>query len=392
MLTRLHVEGFKALRDISLTFEPLTVIVGPNGCGKTSVLEAIAMTRDFATAPRDRVQALYAFDEIASRAVVGPIAISTDLRYGFDDRAREIIRKNERVPFSDFSAHLMANERYDEIGLELNYRSTFPDYEAKVRVHPDHRSQTSGLLTDCFGAIRRLKPNIDVLASPSYLPEAEPWIRDDGRGLATVLNWLLGERDERFTTIEEYLREFVPEVRRIRTQRVPMRVVEPVDVKIGTDEHGRDVFEKRSYKQDKTGHQVVIDFEHAGGVPASHASEGTLLLLGLLTTVVTSNASVLLLDDIERGLHPKTQQQLVGYLKKMTAEGTQVIATSHSPYLLLHLDYDEVRAMTLAGAEGSRIGKLTEHPEFDEWKQEMSPSEFWTVFGESWLQERKAGG
>lgn len=54
MLTRLHVQGYKALWDITTTLEPLTVLVGPNGCGKTSVLESIALVRDFI----DRTRAL----------------------------------------------------------------------------------------------------------------------------------------------------------------------------------------------------------------------------------------------------------------------------------------------------------------------------------------------
>lgn len=69
-----------------------------------------------------------------------------------------------------------------------------------------------------------------------------------------------------------------------------------------------------------------------------------------------------------------------------------IIATSHSPYLLMHLQYPQIRAMTLAGARGSLIGPLSEHPEFERWKEEMSPSEFWTVFGESWLGERSTSG
>ena len=50
MLTRLRARGFKALRDVEVELEPLTVIVGPNACGKTSVLEVIELVRNFAHA------------------------------------------------------------------------------------------------------------------------------------------------------------------------------------------------------------------------------------------------------------------------------------------------------------------------------------------------------
>ena len=42
MITRAKFKNFKALRDVEITFDSrLTVLVGPNGSGKTSVLEGI---------------------------------------------------------------------------------------------------------------------------------------------------------------------------------------------------------------------------------------------------------------------------------------------------------------------------------------------------------------
>lgn len=41
-LEELHVENYRCLRDVTLKFAPLTVLVGPNGSGKTAVLSALA--------------------------------------------------------------------------------------------------------------------------------------------------------------------------------------------------------------------------------------------------------------------------------------------------------------------------------------------------------------
>jgi predicted ATPase len=41
MITSVTIENFKNLRHQEIALEPLTVFVGPNGSGKTSVLEAI---------------------------------------------------------------------------------------------------------------------------------------------------------------------------------------------------------------------------------------------------------------------------------------------------------------------------------------------------------------
>src|SRR5262249_11437893 len=42
MITRFHVENYKALPDVTLDLTPIHVLIGPNDSGKTSVLEAVA--------------------------------------------------------------------------------------------------------------------------------------------------------------------------------------------------------------------------------------------------------------------------------------------------------------------------------------------------------------
>ncbi|MCS6902266.1 MAG: AAA family ATPase [Myxococcales bacterium] len=41
MINQLHICNFKCLRDTRLSLEPLTVLIGPNNSGKTTILDAI---------------------------------------------------------------------------------------------------------------------------------------------------------------------------------------------------------------------------------------------------------------------------------------------------------------------------------------------------------------
>jgi len=49
MIKSLVIENFKAIKRLELTFTPLTVLIGDNSCGKSTVLQALDFIRGFAT-------------------------------------------------------------------------------------------------------------------------------------------------------------------------------------------------------------------------------------------------------------------------------------------------------------------------------------------------------
>lgn len=114
------------------------------------------------------------------------------------------------------------------------------------------------------------------------------------------------------------------------------------------------------------------------------------MVLGLLTVLMgQGRPDLILLDDIDRGLHPKAQGEVIGLLRGILIQNPelQIVATTHSPYLLDHLRPEEVRLTTLADDGTVSVAGLTEHPDFDKWKDEMAPGEMWSLFGEKWVGE-----
>jgi len=140
-------------------------------------------------------------------------------------------------------------------------------------------------------------------------------------------------------------------------------------------------------------YRVIFDFEGAPRVPASHASEGTLLALALVTILLGPAAPrIVLLDDIEQGLHPAAQMQLVQSITKLLAldsmRGTQIIATTHSPYILEHLDFDQVRVFAIGPDGASAVKSLASHPDAERVRGAMSAGELWTSDQEAkWVVE-----
>lgn len=139
---------------------------------------------------------------------------------------------------------------------------------------------------------------------------------------------------------------------------------------------------------------LFFDFEMAKDVPAKEVSMGTVFVLGIITMILgPNNPRLLLIDDLDHGLHPKAQMELIGLIRKLIDEvpDLQVIATTHSPYVLDCLKPNEVKVTGKAANGYSVCVPLEEHPDFGRWKDTMSPGEFWSYVGEGWIGKRTAG-
>jgi predicted ATPase len=188
----------------------------------------------------------------------------------------------------------------------------------------------------------------------------------DGTGLhSALMNMALNDPDS-WQQLQTDLRRIIPSIRRLRHTKTAMP------------------------------HQpasLLFDTVGADSLPANQVSEGTLLVLGLLAALhAPGRPSLVLLDDLDRGLHPRAQKELISLLRGLlgTNPDLQILATTHSPYMLDCMETNEVR-MTFLRDDGATVcAALASHPKFDKWKDEMTPGEMWSLFGEKWLVEQGA--
>jgi predicted ATPase len=77
-------------------------------------------------------------------------------------------------------------------------------------------------------------------------------------------------------------------------------------------------------------------------VTAKHLSDGFLRILAIISQIEQQNTpdTVVLLDEIENGLHPELIERLVKYLLQTRA---QIIVTTHSPLILNYLSDEQAR-------------------------------------------------
>jgi predicted ATPase len=196
-------------------------------------------------------------------------------------------------------------------------------------------------------------------------------------------------RPDEFHELQESLRSVVPAVKRIRFDRAPVSKSELETITIGEESVTRRV--RREYMGDA----LVFDMAGAPSLPAHLVSEGTVLVLGVLGVLLGPvRPRLALIDDLGQGLHPKAQGELVRLMRALlgTDDHLQIVATTQSPYLLDHLRPGEVRLTTLREDGSASCASLTEHPDFGRWKDEMTPGEMWSLFGEKWVGDRQAVG
>jgi hypothetical protein len=206
------------------------------------------------------------------------------------------------------------------------------------------------------------------LALPTLIRSYPPQVAKDGFGLAATLSHIKSKYPDQFDAIIGAFRRVIPTVKGVR-------------------------FDKEKVPQSEFyGDILLMDYKGVEGVKASHVSSGTLFALGLLTVALgPDSANVILLDDLDHGLHPKAQMELIDVFRGLIDQSPdlQIIATAHSPYILDHLQWNEVRVTSLQD-DGSAVCKpLTDHPDFERWKESMSPGEFWTTFFEDWLTKSR---
>jgi hypothetical protein len=139
-----------------------------------------------------------------------------------------------------------------------------------------------------------------------------------------------------------------------------------------------------------------LAFTLAGGggdIEADQVSDGALLFLAFLLLLEHPDAArVLLIEEPENGVHPSRLKEIVALLRKLTAPtgdrvGTQIVVTTHSPYLLDEMRPEEAYFCVRQPDGAARALRFSEVDQLDERLADYSLGELWTTYGEERLQE-----
>jgi predicted ATPase len=372
MIRKVLVENYKSHSRTEIEIGSLTALVGPNGCGKTALLQAAHFLYQLAEQPLEQV---FSGEQHPAHIVKRGARSLTVLTQGEALLSPWVAQIDVGWP-AHYSAGWVA-----EVGWQ---------WDNEIKSHqPLLPNQTLGEVAPkemllSLGQAAYFKPVPKSLAAASYAESIPPNVAPDGSGLASTVAYLMTYQPQVYRELEEMLRVVVPNVEQIRVK--PAKVMR----------HERKFFSYNEThvpfddQRELTGQELVFDTTGAREVPAHSMSEGTLLVLGLLTLLLGGSGSphLVLLDDVEQGLHPRAQRELVHLLRQLVdGQERQIILTSHSPYILDELNAEEVYVMASDQAGTSVVRRLSEHPDAERALSVLTTGEFWDAEGESWVFE-----
>lgn len=349
MIPSMRIKNFKCFRDFGIELDPFTVLVGPNGSGKTAFMQAI------------RCMAAVGPKGVAGWGVIGPIVGGGTCAWRNDLDAGALIAVPDR-------ASAAAGEQ--SASYELRLKGGEPTLRRLVQAgKADGSGGAAGgerWLDAVIGQVAYYK-----LSPPSLKEVAQRQVGDnrlgiEGEGLPQFLHALiLGDR-RAFAHMESVFYERFPEYSSILLHQVP-----------GSANAYRLEFETR----------------HGVRLPVTAVSDGAVLSLAYLAIAYHPEPpNILLIEEPENGVHHAKLREIVDTLKLLPEQkNVQVILTTHSPYLLDLVEPENVRVFTKDEEGAATAIRMSDVPDVESWRKDFMSGEIWTSLPEKEMAAKAKG-
>lgn len=232
-----------------------------------------------------------------------------------------------------------------------NSVTTYKHNQGLIKIPPP-------LLNPTLAGARLYSFDPQAMTTPVQLhPEME--LDANGANLAGVLDRLRDREPERFEALNKELSRWLPEFDRI-------------------------LFDTLSQ-----GHRAIMLRTQSGHykIPAIGLSQGTLIALALLTLAyIPDPPPIICIEEPDRGIHPRLLRDVRDALYRLSypesasekREPVQVIATTHSPYMLdLFKDHPEEIVLAQKVGIEAKFERLSDQKNIDEILEGARLSDLW---------------
>ena len=375
LFSNLRVEGFRRLRKIDLSLRPLTVLIGANGVGKTSLLDVMSLLAASADGHLNAtISELAGIGSLltgdgAERIVLSlsmsmdnkspleyNIAISpTGLAYSIEDEKLTHQRQHNKPdnPFKYIDSHL-ASIKYFEVdsgkllspNWEHNPLESSLAQVPKMFKEPEifRRALASSTLYHALNVAARAPVRLPQPMRLAKLPGK------DGEDLVSCLYYLRETERDRFESIEDTLRVAFPSFERLDFPPVAAGTITLA-------------WKDRNFTRPMYAHQL---------------SEGTLRFLWLAALLHSPELpAVTMIDEPEVSLHPEMLRLLAGLFRE-ASHRTQLIIATHSDRLVRFLEPNELAVMDVEEDGGASITHA-DSLDLETWLKDYALDELWRM-------------
>ncbi|GAA5418468.1 AAA family ATPase [Sulfurisphaera tokodaii] len=347
MIKRLAIKNFKSYRDAEFEFGKVNVVVGPNGSGKTNLVDAFSflkqLIRPLSYPPYpfirwgDYKNVIFMQDENLD------ISFEINGTYKSKDYHYEVSLNNLQIKkeIINFASHTIEREnnviRYENkevtISQNLSVFNLFVSqiipnitiiYNLNFPLPGEFIDFMTNFLNDI--GVFRIVPQIAVSPVHFTFPEA---VDENGRGLVKVIANNLTKiiESENMKPLHDFLNE----------NNISLRPVFTEDGNI------------RLYFVEKSENRELI-------LPPSSVSDGFIKMLTILVAVYLLGLSTIVIDEIENSLHLRYIENLIDVMRY---SNTQFIMTTHSPLIIDFMDPSEIIILDKEKGE-TKVSKINE--------------------------------
>jgi predicted ATPase len=361
------------LAEVDLPLRPLTVLIGANGVGKSSLLDALAILASSAQGKLNAaigemsgIAAMMTYDHASevgfgiSMTVPGhePLDYSLSLRpsgqtYSIDQETLKQKRDPHKLPFLHIESR-GTDIKYFEVNQgklvrpnwEHNPLESSLSQVPKLFREPEEFRQR--LASSTFYHVLNVEPRSLVRLPQAMRPAPLPG--RNGEDLVSCLYYLRETDPDRFEAIEDSLKAAFPGFKRLEFPPVAAGTLAMT-------------WRDKSFSKPLYMHQL---------------SEGMLRFLWLAALLQSPGLTALtLLDEPEVSLHPELLSLLAGLLREAAHRRTQIVVATHSDRLIRFLKPEEVVVMDSA-EDGTSTLTWADTINLEEWLKDYTLDELWS--------------
>lgn len=355
---RIEIGGYKSIQDVVVEdISPLMVLAGSNGAGKSNFVDSLKILSELLTQNVEKVSKNSNFNT----PNISILVKNTNIEY-------KIITENNLIKYENlnfslnnefyqypkdiFEAELTdinetisnINDIIEKINKNSNSKNEEKDSEInelidllkKIDNEKKYDIKAEKLRSENFSftqiyekELNKYKEINEFLSTISNISifridpiqakkpsiDNSTTLKSDGSNIASVLVNLESD-DELRETILDWLSLIVPEMQHIKTDNRPIDGSKMLEF---TEESGKKF-------------------------PAHLVSDGTIYALCMLVAILTrtKKAGITIIEEPERGLHPKAIGELIGFMREYASISHPIILTTHSESVVRELELNEL--------------------------------------------------